>query len=625
MYYEKIFKDLPSANTLENVVSCSSDFDIYTKPSFSVSGGTSGTCVNKVIVITAATYSGITTSATTVCPSATTCFSTSTWDIVIKENATTVYSGYSSFWTGTTITERPPNSAVETAIYNAFTTLNYDFSNNGLTFTVRKPYATTALTVSLLVDFNLQLPCTGDCAAFLYTIGSATYPSISSGSTGVWVLDRESGIKDITISPYFNAKNLSSFTGDRETNFWFEIYKYDDRSTTFHSPIRYKSSVYDKNDLINIGVYKGFTNIIGADTLNVDGDYLLKGYFIADVDTDIGSQLGFKINTSQNKVGNENGLYNRTYDTYFVAINKASTPIFSLGIYDNNTSVGSLRVISNVITTANTGTTYYLGSNINSDVLVTLNGDTLSKTSDYTFSSSTLSNNTRNTILVLNAATATGDTLTYVYVTNKEMNRFKNDQIQVTTGVTSGSTGNQGYKTVYYNTTTSKYEIYTELTPVTENDVYVTINGVTLANNIDYYRSTTDSKRIILNGALLTNDLINIYYNSRPNVSGNVYGKKSNIAWFITRAPEKDNGYFVTEVSDDKVFTTITQSAITTYQTGVTDYLSEITLSGTVNTTYYYRVKNIKRYETICGDVIESQAISEVVPIKIINNTTNSY
>jgi hypothetical protein len=64
--------------------------------------------------------------------------------------------------------------------------------------------------------------------------------------------------------------------------------------------------------------------------------------------------------------------------------------------------------------------------------------------------------------------------------------------------------------TSYYNTTTGKYEIYTDTTPLEGNSVM--LNGVTLANGGDYYQSISNPKRIILEGDLLIEDIITIVY-----------------------------------------------------------------------------------------------------------------
>jgi hypothetical protein len=178
---------------------------------------------------------------------------------------------------------------------------------------------------------------------------------------------------------------------------------------------------------------------------------------------------------------------------------------------------------------------------------------------------------------------------------------------------------------VYFNTTTGKFEVYTEMLPLQNSSIYIAINGVVLANKLDYYQSTTDPKRIILEGVLLNNDEVTIYYNTAPTVVGDIYTNPQNVAWGLPIAPQDNDGYFVLEISPDPLFSAVTQSATTNYIAGVVEYSANVSITGSVNTTLYYRIRNRREYETLCGDKINSEAVSETVPIIIRNNAINSY
>jgi hypothetical protein len=376
--------------------------------------------------------------------------------------------------------------------------------------------------------------------------------------------------------------------------------------------------------------------------LSLDGDYIIKGSFAFNDLTDYGKRLNNVLLTPTTIKGDENALYDRTWDWYFVANYKADTPILlqsasptpelnSLvvnSIYISCETVFSVNPITSATTAntvCNTGTTYTLGRSINGDVLVSLNGSVLSLNQDYTLSAST--NGLGQTILVLdlNTGTTTGDVITYAFVRSNNANNFRYEQLDVVTPVPSGATGTQGLNRVFFNTTTGKFEIYTEMIPLQNSSIYVAINGAVLANKLDYYQSTTNSKRIILEGMLLNSDEITIYYNTAPTVVGDIYANPQNIAWGLPIAPQANDGYFVLEISSDPLFSAVTQSASTNYVTGLAEYSSNVSITGSVNTTLYYRVKNRKEYETLCGDKIASEAFSEVVPIIIRNNAINSY
>jgi hypothetical protein len=118
--------------------------------------------------------------------------------------------------------------------------------------------------------------------------------------------------------------------------------------------------------------------------------------------------------------------------------------------------------------------------------MLTLNGAVLAPTLDYTIDGS-----------VLAGDVSPDDLLTLVYTTSN-VNNLSSDILYITTPIASGSTDNQGSNTSYYNTTTGKYEIYTDTTPLEGNSILVMLNGVTLANGGDYYQSISNPKRIIL-------------------------------------------------------------------------------------------------------------------------------
>jgi hypothetical protein len=97
------------------------------------------------------------------------------------------------------------------------------------------------------------------------------------------------------------------------------------------------------------------------------------------------------------------------------------------------------------------------------------------------------------------------------------------------------------------------------------------------------------------------------------------------ISWFIPTLPVKNMGYFSVEISQNSDFSTYSVNSTVNYETNVTNYSSVLTLSGSVGTQLYYRVRNVKNYVSICGDWVTSEAFSEVVPVQIVSNAMNTY
>jgi hypothetical protein len=151
------------------------------------------------------------------------------------------------------------------------------------------------------------------------------------------------------------------------------------------------------------------------------------------------------------------------------------------------------------------------------------------------------------------------------------------------------------------------------------------INGVMLANGLDFYQSTSNPRRIILNGDIVLNDIITISY-FPDGVVGDIITQKPTASWFVTPSPKKDNGYFTLQLSTDIGFSNIVYSAVTDYYVDTPFYSVDFPVSGyTYGDRLFYRVRNDKNYETICGKIINSFAYSDIIPITIATNSINSY
>jgi hypothetical protein len=605
-------------------VNCSGDIDTFEMPTYTITGTSyENTCVIKELSFTGVSYTNILNAAVSACTNASTCLSSVTWSLMVKEDSEVVYDASTGtteiFWTGYTATgNTPTDSALTTALDIAFITLGYDYSNTGMNYYIRKPYGVTLLEVNACLDIELSDgagPCTGGtCSITCINMASQTYPTLSAGSDSVYVINDEAGVDSIELTVLFNGH---IFDAPRNGKFRYELFKYNEVSDRFAKPIVYTDGWYDKSDI----TANSITETIPVSNLKLDGDYIMKGYWQADVITEYRSELGDVINTSYNTAKAEAARYVRDYDGYFIVNYSASTPVFSL----NGTgypTLGALRVIS--LLPDGTTDTFRIGGDISGDVMVALNGITMAKNLDYTISASTISAVTSTYITFLDPIIS-GDVITYSYASDGMSNRFKNDNIIVTASIISGATSAQGSNNPYYNTTEGKYEIYASLTPVDSNELYVTINGVTIANNIDYYQSITNPKRMILEGDIYVNDVINIYYMSYAEVNGDIWFQPQQILWTISRPPQAVNGLFTVQVSEDTTFTTITQTATTEYVIGKLDYRADISFSGTVGQTYYYRIKNNKNYLSMCGDIISSESFSEIVPIIVRVNSINSY
>jgi len=442
-----------------------------------------------------------------------------------------------------------------------------------------------------------------------FNMGGATKieTGTTSASTGVYIVEDNSG----EISLLFNFTGDTSSL-DSKSEFKYEIYKYDYNKQVFLEPALIKSgdipySAFSATLILD--------QTISISELNHDGEYLVKGYYSHGVCTDILSRLGERDDTSFYKKGSLYGLYNPSTDYSFAVIEMAKTPIFTTTTGANSRPLGSLVVKTQFPEDGERE--FPITIDVNGELLVYLNGIMLAEDLDYVLTSN-------DTLLRLTGETFSGDVLTYVAVSDSESNGLVVDTIEVQDPIPSGVTDAQGLSKYYYNTTQRKYELYTVLTPLDSNNVVVTLNGATLAPFVDYYQSTSNPNRIILEGNLLDGDIINVVYNAYPSYVGEVFTNTPLIIWTIP-APQSDNGIFTVEVGTDSTFNKLVATAQTEYVANEVSYSSEITLTGSVGTNLVYRVLNEKNYVTLDGDIITTSAYSEVVPITIMSNSINSY
>jgi hypothetical protein len=459
------------------------------------------------------------------------------------------------------------------------------------------------------------------------------FPFIDNTSQGVYIFDITTAT---TLDLTFNFTGNTQVFTENNASFKYEIYKFNPQLNIFTVPPVYTSPLVDYSSFSGTNILSQSIPLSG---LSLDGDYLIKGYYEADACTDFLKRLGKRIDTVIYKQGGSYQLYDENLDFYFVGTTKADTPIFTisegsqLAFYDalplyqqvilvddaNEFNVEEGQGDDQILATGNTyfrtGSTFTLQSPFIGDIVVTLNGLVLAKDLDYSLSG---------TVLQFFGPIADEDVITVIYTRTSNLTIVA-ENIEITSAIPSGTTNNQGSSRYYYNTTTGKYEIYTNNQPIDGSQIVVVLNGVILTNGIDYYQSSTNKNRIILNGTIVPDDILAIIYYPVASVIAGITQASNPISWYIPTLPVKNTGYFSVEISENSNFSTYSVNSTVNYETNVTNYDSVLTLTGTVGTQLYYRVRNVKNYVSICGDWISSEAFSEVVPVQIVSNALNTY
>jgi hypothetical protein len=426
-----------------------------------------------------------------------------------------------------------------------------------------------------------------------------------------------------TIPMTFDFTGYVSELTSINPSFKYEIYQFNNTLSAFTN-----TPVYSPQPM-PYSSFSGTNTIpqnIPVSGISIDGEYLVKGYYQFDVCTDFLGRLGKKVDTLTYKNGKQYGLYDSELDYYFIAIKQPDKPKFLIN-GSNNFPANSIQqqtipynpprmVFDNMgnILPPLPYKTFAINSH-SGNFIVTLNGLVLSPMGDYSFSGN---------LVTLNDEILSDDVITVIFNSEGNGASLMTDNYEVTR-IVSGPTNNQGNNTYYYNTTTNKFEIYTSITPNTNDSIIVMINGVTLANNVDYYQSITNLKRIILEGDLMEGDIITIAYFPQASVVNGINNTTPFVSWTIDTPPQMVNGLFTLEISNSSLFTSLNYSASTDYITGSSTYGLPFSVTGQVGTQLFYRVKNEKNFVTLCGGIISAATYSDIIPITILTNYINSY
>jgi len=428
---------------------------------------------------------------------------------------------------------------------------------------------------------------------------------VCSGMTGTTYVVSSATTIPLTFS--FTG-NLETFTANSPT-FKYEIYKLNTTVDRFYLPAVYKSADFAYPSFSGTN---SFVDSVSTNALGLDGEYLIKGYFVFDNCTDFLGRLGKTVDTINYRSGSQYGLYDSELDFYFIAFKGADKPIFAnSGSYSAPVS----GLFQQTVLLADKQKQVVINNFYTGYPIITLNGLTLAASQDYTVSGS---------VVTLVDYGVSGDVLTAIYTTTSNAT-LAGESTTITTPVVSGTTDNQGTNTVYYNTTTGKYEVYSQSTPSSFSTMIIMINGVTLANNIDFYQSTSNNKRFILSGDLMVGDVVTLVYYPQTSVINGIISSNPVVVWSIADIPQTTDGVFTLEVSYTNDFTSPYYTHSQNYIVGSTFYSDGFPVSGSVGTKLYYRVKNQKAYVNVCGQNLTDTAYSDVMPITIQTNSINSY
>lgn len=204
----------------------------------------------------------------------------------------------------------------------------------------------------------------------------------------------------------------------------------------------------------------------------------------------------------------------------------------------------------------------------------------------------------------------------------------------ITTGVTSGVTA----LTVNYNPIKNRQEILLTKSVLINSSLIFVVNGVRLAENVDYFKSSTDREKIIMdpNSIIKKNDAVSVFYFSNESdviiQLGTYRTLEPQISWSV---PESYNGYlsengqFLVEVTtaNDKTFSNPIQAKYVDFNRIDNQYSITLdTLPTNLGENFLVRVYFFKDYPILYNNIVTTRSISDAAAFTVnIKYTQNTY
>jgi hypothetical protein len=208
----------------------------------------------------------------------------------------------------------------------------------------------------------------------------------------------------------------------------------------------------------------------------------------------------------------------------------------------------------------------------------------------------------------------------------------------ITTGVTSSISATTYENFINYNSVNNRLEIYLKEKIDPSVQPRLTVNGVNLTYNVDFFKSNIVHNKLILNeGSVIEiDDAISVYYYhsgvNNPGDLGTIRTDTPTIEWESHQnilSGLFSYGDFTVEIADrdDPSFSNILKTGTTVYNNDITSYtLSIDPITTTSVSNYIYRIKFIKNFVTINPtNVYTTQSYSDTGSFRLdwpyINNT----
>jgi hypothetical protein len=464
--------------------------------------------------------------------------------------------------------------------------------------------------------------CSGITTATTYT---------TSACTAVYNL---SEIDDFSLT--FNITGNTQYTG-YTGNFCYHTFDLNNISRETNL-ISSRESV-----LTNCKPFSTITGNTFTETINVgvlpleDKQYILKDYAIFNTKN---CPTKLRINSFNLSSQTVDSLFEDGW--YFVTVTNPDKPILSTNT-QNDLLLSSTLVTEIPLLQEGQSTVFGInGTPLNNEMIVYVNGIMLTRGEDWDtipgyvglFELKTASLEPDKDIIMvtyLNLSRDTEDSLN-LYETYLNTDAFIVSNI--TSGITSGVTS----PVVNYNPVKNRQEILLTKPLGSQSSPIFVVNGVTLGENIDYYKSGSDNRRLIMdpNSPIKLGDSISVFYltNEAAIIDDLGYFRTltPTINWSVPSTYNKylsDDGLFLLQITteDDIEFLNPIQQKYTEFNQFQLQYSQVLDeLPTNVGQKFFFRVYFFKNYDILFNNTITTRNVSDIATFRVnIGYGKNSY
>jgi len=368
-----------------------------------------------------------------------------------------------------------------------------------------------------------------------------------------------------------------------------------------------------------------------------DAQYILKDYSIFTT-KDLTQNL--KINTFELATQSKQSVINDGW--YFVTVTNPEKPSFFVDV-TNDISNNAILTTEIPILQPGYTTVFKLPSiPLNNKFVVYVNGIQLTEGLDW----NVLTNEVGMFELTSASLEPTKDVLMVTYIASvknrQDIFNLKEQYLNVdaavvsniTTGITSGVTA----LTVNYNNIKNRQEVLLTQSVLTNYSVIFVINGVRMAENVDYFISSTDKQKLIMSPSTVikVDDAISIFYY----IDG--IGQFLNIGTFRTLTPSiqwyvpnsyrnylSEDGVFLVQVTtpSDTNFLNPIQAKYVDFNRLQSEYVLTLDpLPTNLGKNFLIRVYFFKDYNILFNNVVTTRNVSDTASFNVnIDYAQNTY